>query len=632
MSTGWDTSSSANTIKGVISGTTKFTLNSSGLALVNSLPVTSGGTGLNATTVGGLLVGSSTTALTNLPIGTNTQVLTSNGTTAVWGTAGGAGTVTSVALTAPSIFNVGGSPVTGSGTLALTYSGTPLPILNGGTAATTKAGAFDSLSPMTTGGDIIYGGASGTGTRLANGNAGQFLTSSGTTVAPTWTTGNIGTVTQITGDGTVISTGPLTDTAGNITLTTPTHTANTVYSGPSSGGAATATFRSLVNADVSGVGSSTPTASTLARWDANVNMSANSFIPGYTTTATASGTTTLTVASTYEQFFTGTLTQTVKLPVTSTLVLGQEFFITNNSSSAITITSSGSNQLGQLYTDFSAIVTCILTSGTGIASWKMNYIVPDGILNYVLQAQGANQGPIWASLTSIYTAPTVSRATATGTGTGSGGFVSGTYTTPTSPRTPLYLKITMVGAGGGGGGAGTSVNAAAGTGGNTTFNSTLLVANGGQGGNQQNGGTRTGGTTSSTAGPIIISSLKGGDSGGSNSTGGGVAPAEVAGGLGASSPFGGAGGNDVNATATSATANSGSGGGGASTAGGNITGNLSGSGGAAGGYIQAIITSPAATYTYSVGAGGTAGTGNGGGATTGGVGGSGIIIVEEYYQ
>ncbi len=65
------------------------------------------------------------------------------------------------------------------------YAGT-VPLNKGGTGQTTKAPAFDALSPMTTGGDLIYGGASGTGTRLANGTAGQFLRSSGTTVAPTW--------------------------------------------------------------------------------------------------------------------------------------------------------------------------------------------------------------------------------------------------------------------------------------------------------------------------------------------------------------------------------------------------------------------------------------------------------------
>lgn len=43
-----------------------------------------------------------------------------------------------------------------------------------------------AYNPMTTGGDIVYGGASGVETRLANGSAGQVLTSAGTTAAPTW--------------------------------------------------------------------------------------------------------------------------------------------------------------------------------------------------------------------------------------------------------------------------------------------------------------------------------------------------------------------------------------------------------------------------------------------------------------
>lgn len=49
-----------------------------------------------------------------------------------------------------------------------------------------KSTSFNNLSPMTTGGDIIYGGASGAGTRLANGSSGQVLTSNGGTSAPSW--------------------------------------------------------------------------------------------------------------------------------------------------------------------------------------------------------------------------------------------------------------------------------------------------------------------------------------------------------------------------------------------------------------------------------------------------------------
>jgi hypothetical protein len=51
------------------------------------------------------------------------------------------GTVTSVAATVPSFLNVSGSPITTSGTLALTYSGTALPVLNGGTGVISSSGA-----------------------------------------------------------------------------------------------------------------------------------------------------------------------------------------------------------------------------------------------------------------------------------------------------------------------------------------------------------------------------------------------------------------------------------------------------------------------------------------------------------
>jgi hypothetical protein len=50
----------------------------------------------------------------------------------------------------------------------------------------TIASAGGLSNPMTTGGDIIYGGASGVPTRLANGSSGQVLVSAGTTNAPTW--------------------------------------------------------------------------------------------------------------------------------------------------------------------------------------------------------------------------------------------------------------------------------------------------------------------------------------------------------------------------------------------------------------------------------------------------------------
>lgn len=81
-----------------------------------------------------------------------------------------------------------------------------VPIASGGTGATSKAAAFDALSPMTTSGDIIYGGASGTGTRLGKGSDGQVLQlASG---LPSWVTISTG----LTVDTTTVSGG----TIGNI--------------------------------------------------------------------------------------------------------------------------------------------------------------------------------------------------------------------------------------------------------------------------------------------------------------------------------------------------------------------------------------------------------------------------------
>lgn len=63
-----------------------------------------------------------------LVIGTNSLTYTES--------AGTNGTVTSVAASVPSFLSISGSPVTTSGTLAISYSGTALPLANGGTAAT----------------------------------------------------------------------------------------------------------------------------------------------------------------------------------------------------------------------------------------------------------------------------------------------------------------------------------------------------------------------------------------------------------------------------------------------------------------------------------------------------------------
>ena len=79
-----------------------------------------------------------------------------------------------------------GFPSNGSGSGGGLTS--PVGISDGGTGQTTKAAGFNALSPLTTQGDILYGGASGAGTRLAKGTALQILRTNAGATAPEWAT------------------------------------------------------------------------------------------------------------------------------------------------------------------------------------------------------------------------------------------------------------------------------------------------------------------------------------------------------------------------------------------------------------------------------------------------------------
>jgi hypothetical protein len=126
--------------------------------VTGTLAVANGGTG--TTTLTGLIKGNGTGAMTVATAGSDYQepiTLTTTGT--------GAATLTGNTLNIPAVSStVNANTITGT-----------ISIANGGTGTTTKTTAFDALSPMTASGDIIYGGTSGTGTRLAKGTDGQVL-------------------------------------------------------------------------------------------------------------------------------------------------------------------------------------------------------------------------------------------------------------------------------------------------------------------------------------------------------------------------------------------------------------------------------------------------------------------------
>jgi hypothetical protein len=116
---------------------------------------------LNQNTTGSAASATTATTATNIAGGTNFQIpyntgsgatsfitaptlsstyLQYNGTGFVWAASAGLGTVTSVAATVPSFLSISGSPITTAGTLAISYSGTALPVANGGTGVTTSTG------------------------------------------------------------------------------------------------------------------------------------------------------------------------------------------------------------------------------------------------------------------------------------------------------------------------------------------------------------------------------------------------------------------------------------------------------------------------------------------------------------
>ena len=186
-----------------------------------TLGVPNGGTGATSITNNGVVVGAGVGALSGVT-GTTGQVMTINGSNqpifstvnlgsaaAVSGTLavanGGTGVTTStgtgnlVLSNSPTLVTpVLGTPASGVATnltgLPLTTGVTgTLGIGNGGTGATTQAAAFNALSPLTTVGDVLYGAASGAGTRLAGNitTTKQFLTGTGTGAAanaPAWAT------------------------------------------------------------------------------------------------------------------------------------------------------------------------------------------------------------------------------------------------------------------------------------------------------------------------------------------------------------------------------------------------------------------------------------------------------------
>jgi hypothetical protein len=119
--------------------------------------------------------------------------------------------ISSIALPGSTSGTITLSPAAVAGTTSLT-----LPSISGTLA----------VNPMTTAGDIVYGGVSGTPTRLGAGTNGQYLSYNATSGAPEWVTPTTG-YTQPTIGSTPIPSGTTVTGISGLTLTSPTIILNT---------------------------------------------------------------------------------------------------------------------------------------------------------------------------------------------------------------------------------------------------------------------------------------------------------------------------------------------------------------------------------------------------------------------
>ena len=159
---------------------------------------------------------------------------------------------------------------------------------------------------------------------------------------------------------------------------------------------------------------------------------------GYTSTATGGTTTTLTASNSANQFFTGTTTQTVKLPDTSTLTVGQEYIITNNSTGSLTVQTSAG---GSIVTQIGGTQVTYTVASTGAQTWVYEYTG--------FSTLSGTGSAVLATSPTIVTPTFTTSATFSGTSSGStvvqaSAAASGTLTLPATTDTLVGKATTDI--------------------------------------------------------------------------------------------------------------------------------------------------------------------------------------------
>lgn len=316
----------------------------------------------------------------------------------------------------------GAVPYSTSSALALTAAGTAGQVLVSGgvnsptwvnqsaiTAGSTASATIATNIAGGSAGQLVIQSDTNLTTFITAGAAGTFLQSTGASTAPTFAAGNItigstttalgATSTSLVGltaidatvgatsffaaptspalfsSGTSISIGATTGTTtirnAIVAITNAVTIGSTLDLGHASDTTLARSSAGVVNIEGDDI-------VTLARSQTLTNKTLtfpiiDNYRKGFSNIATAAGTTTLTVTSNNYQRFTGVTTQTIVLPVTSTLAAGVSYEIENASTGNLTVNSSGGNLVITIIPGVTVQCMCIGTTLTTSADWDAEY-------------------------------------------------------------------------------------------------------------------------------------------------------------------------------------------------------------------------------------------------------------------